>query len=292
MSTNEAEPEPAHAEAEPARSTPQLSLLLELQEADLGLDRLAYRRRELAERVAVSELDIEARRADRPRWRGSRPARQACRAAADPRPAFRSGRWRIATIEQRLRSGGAGSYRDEQAMGEEVASLTHLRREIEDQELEVMEALEPLDQELAALRASSSLAAEELALAREQLGMATAAIDDEAAVVGAARDRLASACRPRACGVLRAPQGKARRCRCSTRRGGRLQRMPLAAAGGGVAQAAPRHAGLGRLLRPVWSDTRADERPSPWLAATLFLVGHGQSEAMPQRCSAEEPSRP
>ena len=37
-------------------------------------------------------------------------------------------------------------------MGEEVSSLGHQRREIEDQELEVMEALEPLDQELAALK--------------------------------------------------------------------------------------------------------------------------------------------
>ena len=33
-------------------------------------------------------------------------------------------------------------------MGEEATSLAHQRREIEDQELEVMEALEPLDQEL------------------------------------------------------------------------------------------------------------------------------------------------
>ena len=66
-------------------------------------------------------------------------------------------------------------------MGEEVSSLTHLRREIEDQELEVMEALEPLDEELAGLAASTAEAAEELALAREQLGMATAEIDREAA---------------------------------------------------------------------------------------------------------------
>ncbi len=196
MSTNEAEPEPAHAEAEPARSTPQLSLLLELQEADLALDRLAYRRRELAERVAVSELtsrlaELTARVGEAQDQRDKLAAQQL---TLDQRSEAVGGR--IATIEQRLRSGRAGSYRDEQAMGEEVASLTHLRREIEDQELEVMEALEPLDQELAALRASSSLAAEELALAREQLGMATAAIDDEAAVVGAARDQLASRVAP------------------------------------------------------------------------------------------------
>ena len=54
-----------------------------------------------------------------------------------------------------------------------------------------MEALEPLDQELAALTASCSAAAEELGLAREQLGMATAAIDEEAALVRATRDQLA-----------------------------------------------------------------------------------------------------
>jgi predicted nucleic acid-binding Zn-ribbon protein len=209
MSTNEAEPahaeaahaeaahaEAAHAEAVSAPSTPQLSLLLELQEADLALDRLAYRRRELAERVAVSELtsrlaELTARVGEAQDQRDKLAAQQL---TLDQRSEAVGGR--IATIEQQLRSGRAGSYRDEQAMGEEVASLTHHRREIEDQELEVMEALEPLDQELAALKASCSLAAEELALAREQLGMATAVIDDEAAVVGADRDQLASRVTP------------------------------------------------------------------------------------------------
>ena len=87
------------------------------------------------------------------------------------------------TIEQRLRSGRAGSYRDEQAMGEEAASLARQRRELEDQELEVMEALEPLDQELAGLERDAGSTAEELALAREQLAIAEAAIDAEAAEV-------------------------------------------------------------------------------------------------------------
>ena len=136
--------------------TPQLSLLLELQEADLALDRLAYRRRELAERVAVSELggehaELAARVAEAREQRDKLASQQV---TLDQRSEAVGGR--IAAIEQRLRSGRAGSYRDEQAMGEEVASLAHLRREIEDQELEVMEALEPLDQELAVLTASSA----------------------------------------------------------------------------------------------------------------------------------------
>ena len=190
MSTSETESSQTESFVPPP--TPQLSLLLELQEDDLALDRLAYRRRGLAERVAVSELgsrlaELAARVAEAQEQRDKLASQLL---TLDQRSEAVGAR--IATIEQRLRSGRAGSYRDEQAMGEEVASLARQRREIEDQELEVMEALEPLDQELGALKASSASAAEELALAREQLGMATAAIDDEAAVVHAARDQLAA----------------------------------------------------------------------------------------------------
>jgi predicted nucleic acid-binding Zn-ribbon protein len=188
--------EPSDSQAVPIPSTPRLALLLELQEADLALDRLAYKRRELAERVAVAELgarlaELTARVGEAEEQREKLVSQQL---TLDQRSESVGGR--IATIEQRLRSGRAGSYRDEQAMGDEVASLTHLRREIEDQELEIMEALEPLDQELTGLKESSSSVAEELALAREQLALATAEIDDEAAIVRAARDQLAERVAP------------------------------------------------------------------------------------------------
>jgi len=152
--------------------------------------------RELAERVAVTELgarlaELTARVGEAEEQREKLVSQQL---TLDQRSESVGGR--IATIEQRLRSGRAGSYRDEQAMGDEVASLTHLRREIEDQELEIMEALEPLDQELTGLKESSSSVAEELALAREQLALATAEIDDEAAIVRAARDQLAERVAP------------------------------------------------------------------------------------------------
>ena len=194
MSMSETEPSGRQDASE--RSSSQLTLLLELQEADLALDRLAYKRRELVERLAVSELssrlaELNARVSEAQDQRDKLASQQL---TLDQRSEAVGGR--IATIEQRLRSGRAGSYRDEQAMGEEVASLAHLRREIEDQELEVMEALEPLDEELAGLQDSSAAAAEELALAREQLAMATAAIDDEAALVRATRDRLAGRVAP------------------------------------------------------------------------------------------------
>ena len=116
--------EPSDSQAVPVPSTPRLALLLELQEVDLALDRLAYKRRELAERVAVTELgarlaELTARVGEAEEQREKLVSQQL---TLDQRSESVGGR--IATIEQRLRSGRAGSYRDEQAMGDEVASLT------------------------------------------------------------------------------------------------------------------------------------------------------------------------
>jgi predicted nucleic acid-binding Zn-ribbon protein len=194
MSTSETDPE-ATESSRPAAAS-QLSLLLELQEDDLALDRLAYRRRELPARAAVTQL-------------GGRLAELSARIAAvqEDRDKLSSKLQtlderseavgtRVAAIEQRLRSGRAGSYRDEQAMGEEAASLAHQRRELEDQELEVMEALEPLDKELAVFEAGVQVATGELSVAREELRVAEAAIDDEAAGIRVGRDGLAGRVAP------------------------------------------------------------------------------------------------
>jgi len=205
MSSSETESPASHeppgqehspSDTAPAGSAPQLSLLLELQEDDLSLDRLAYRRRELAERASVAELgaalaELGARVTEVLQQRDKLAAQlQALEQRSDAVGA------RIATIDERLRSGRAGSYRDEQTMGEESSSLTQQRREIEDQELEVMEALEPLDTELAGLEATASSTAQELALATEQLRLAEAAIDREAAVIREARNILAARVTP------------------------------------------------------------------------------------------------
>jgi len=185
------ETEPTEGQTPSLSRSPQLSLLLELQEQDLALDRLAYRRRELEERASVSELSArlteqQARVVEAQEQRDKLASQQQ---VFDQRSEAVGAR--IVRIEQRLRSGRAGSYRDEQAMGEEAASLARQRREIEDQELEVMEALEPLDRELTALEEGADSLFEELALAREQLAIAEATIDDEAAAARASRDELA-----------------------------------------------------------------------------------------------------
>ncbi|MGA3351642.1 MAG: C4-type zinc ribbon domain-containing protein [Acidimicrobiales bacterium] len=194
MSTSETEPSETDSPA--SSPAPQLSLLLELQDDDLALDRLAYRRRELPERAAVSELtasraELSARIKETDDQRDKLASQLT---ALDQRSEAVGAR--VATIEERLRSGRAGSYRDEQAMGEEAASLARQHHELEDQQLELMEALEPLEEELSALRASASSLGEELSLAKEQLAIAEVAIDDEAEKVRAGREELAGRVAP------------------------------------------------------------------------------------------------
>jgi uncharacterized protein len=192
----ENETEPTDPQPSPTPPLSPLSLLLELQEHDLALDRLAYRRRMLPARTAVADLTARlAKEADQVAETQKQHDELAARQLAlDDRSEAVGAR--IATIEQRLSSGRAGSYRDEQAMGEEAASLARQRRDIEDQELDVMAELEPLDQELVAMEEGMSSFAEELALAREQLVREEAEIDDEAATTRAARDRLAPLVEP------------------------------------------------------------------------------------------------
>jgi hypothetical protein len=192
MSTSEPEPSESH----PPAAASQLSLLLELQENDLALDRLAYRRRELPERAAVSgmnarlaELSARARETEERRDKIASEME-----SLDKRSATVGAR--VDAIEQRLRSGRAGSYRDEQAMGDEVSSLSRQRRELEDQELEVMEALEALDEGLSGLNGSAASTREEIAVSSEQLAVAEAAIDAEAAEIRVGRDELAARVAP------------------------------------------------------------------------------------------------
>jgi len=146
----------------------------------------------LAERVTVSELGVRlAEMSARVTEAESQRDKLGAQLDALDRRSQAVGA-RVATIEQRLSSGRAGSYRDEQTLGEEASSLARQRREIEDQELEVMEALEPLDAELASLKAGASSTSEELALVTEQLRIAERAIDEEAASIRAVRDEMAA----------------------------------------------------------------------------------------------------
>lgn len=171
-----------------------LALLLEVQARDLHLDQLADRRRQLGERRALEALEARAAELEE-RSAGVRTERDRLDARLSDLEAHAdSYSSRIEAIERRLREGGA--YREVQAMSGESESLARHRRQLEDEELEVMEQMEPLEEELGSL--SGELAG--LAGARREasaaLAGAEAVLEGEAAEVAGERGRLAAGLPP------------------------------------------------------------------------------------------------
>ena len=171
---------------------PPLALLLAVQTRDLAAEQLAYRRRELPERAELVALDrtgagLRERLAELQYQRDELGAGQQ---RLDHQVDLLSAR--MVAIEARLNSGAAASFRDQEAMANEMSSLGRQRRALEDQELEVMEALEPVDAELSALGAELASDDEARAVAVSALAAAEAVLDDELAAVAAERESLAA----------------------------------------------------------------------------------------------------
>lgn len=63
---------------------------------------------------------------------------------------------RLSQIDERLSSGATASFRDQSAMSDEMGSLAQRKRLLEDEELELMERLEPLEAELSSVGAAQA----------------------------------------------------------------------------------------------------------------------------------------
>ena len=124
--------------------------LLEVQEHDTRVDQLRHRRASLPERAELAELEsrrsgLEARTGGVRAERDELAARQ-----ANLEGQIEAARERRAELEKRLYGGQVSAARELSAMSDEVRQLGRHITELENRELEVMEALEPLDGELQA----------------------------------------------------------------------------------------------------------------------------------------------
>lgn len=167
-----------------------LALLLEVQEHDLAIDQLTYRRRELDERKTLAELDGRVGML-RERQSGVRARFESLSARqAEIEAQVEALTERIGVIEGRLRE--SGDYRGIQAMSAETESLARHRRQLEDGELEVMEELEPVEQERAALEGELEALATEHERVAAALAEAETLVDAELATVRNERATLAA----------------------------------------------------------------------------------------------------
>jgi len=171
---------------------PPLERLLALQDEDVHADQLAHRRHHLPEQVAADSIvaslaALESSSSAARRERAELAAREEALERETGEVVAR-----VAAIEARSRSGAASSYRDQEAMASEVGALGRRRGELEEQELEVLEASEPLDAELARVDAQRGALGQQLAAAKVALAASATQVDEEILASAARREELAT----------------------------------------------------------------------------------------------------
>ncbi len=168
-------------------------VLLAVQGFDTDMSQLRHRRETLQQRAELAELDAER---DRLRAQERELAPQldellARRRSLEKRVETADDRRRA--VEQRMYAARGLPARELEAMDGEVAHLRQLGRELEDEELEIMEAEEPLERELGPLRERLGTIAERSEELGESLRAEEAVLDEQLDALALQRRSAAAA---------------------------------------------------------------------------------------------------
>jgi predicted nucleic acid-binding Zn-ribbon protein len=166
-----------------------LELLIIVQEHDLALDRLRHRRATLPARgdLAAAEAAISALAPGLADVRGRRD--EVARDAKRLDDEVTSVRDRATEADRTLYSGSVTAVKELQALQADVEHLKARQRELEDRELELMEAQEALDAEVAEAEAATAVEQARADAARTALALAEGEVDAEIAAETEARAR-------------------------------------------------------------------------------------------------------
>lgn len=173
-------------------SMSDLENLLELQANDTASDQLRHRRANLPERAEI--LRLESSIADR-RSAIEDPAEQRAALVRDQRrleDEIGSISDRITSVDAQLYGSSMTSPKEAQALQADLESLRRRLATLEDEVLELMEQVEPLDALLATEESAIAEVEAEIARVRVTLGEHEIELDAEAAAVAAARAPLAA----------------------------------------------------------------------------------------------------
>lgn len=164
--------------------------LLTLQGHDTAADRLRHRRTTLPERAQMAgrEAELAAVRAAHVEAAARRD--EVLREERRLDDEVRTLEAKAKAEEQRMYSGTISSPRELTAMQADVQQLKKRARDLEDEELEVLERREVLDAEVAGLEAAAAAVQAEIDRLAAAIGEEEAAIDADLAVETAARDAL------------------------------------------------------------------------------------------------------
>jgi uncharacterized protein len=178
------------SEVSASSSEGPFAALLALQDADLAFDRLTHQIEHHP--IAAKLREIEARRGVL-----AKQAAEIERVASTGRERQRqleaeigASDARVQAIETRLRSAASGSFRDQGAMAGEIDSLHHRKLELEDEELVVMEELEPFDNDLARIATEAAALQSERSVLEAELLAATKDLEGDRQVLASGRAAL------------------------------------------------------------------------------------------------------
>jgi len=153
--------------------------LLDLQELDTALDRLAARRRSLPEYEEIRELTVRLSALDGELVNAETAGRDLARAQSKLEGEVDQVRSRATRDQSRLDSGSVASPRELENLQSEIASLGRRQADLEDQLLELMESAETAESTLTTLRRQHEEASAARAAAEQRRDAAVSAIDAE-----------------------------------------------------------------------------------------------------------------
>lgn len=170
-----------------------LERLLEVQANDTAADQLRHRRKNLPERAALIQIEQEtaALRAEiaEPQAQRDELARNQKRLEDE----IASVEAKAQRVEKQLYDGSMTSPKEAQALQADVESLKRRQATLEDEVIELMELVEPLDEQLASSTVAFASFDEQRAQVQADLVGAEALIDAELATTLAARQSLVDA---------------------------------------------------------------------------------------------------
>jgi predicted nucleic acid-binding Zn-ribbon protein len=170
--------------------------LLAVQEHDTSIDQLTHRRRTMPARAELEAAMAELAKLEQRATEVETNRHELARSQQRLEDEIGSINAKAAQHDKTLYSGTVSNPRELQAMQDEIASLKRRVSQLEDQELELMEQIEPLDADLARLADERSALDEKAAALRVQIAEDEVSIDEQLATVRSEREQLVSGVEP------------------------------------------------------------------------------------------------
>ena len=165
--------------------------LLDVQRLDNVLDQLRYRHEHLPERAAIAEIDAELAKLASARAKTESARDDLRRAQRDLETEASDVKAKAGVLDGRLYDGSVTSPKDATALGEEISGLKQRQSDLEDQSIELLMEIEPLDEQLVQAEAVAGEIEGKRTAHQETLDTTAGEIDAEIASNEAARAEAA-----------------------------------------------------------------------------------------------------